>query len=328
MQQKRKFSKPKVVISRCIEHDPVRYNGDMISSPEVAAMKSVIEFIPVCPEVEIGLGIPRSSIRIVRTSEGDRLIQPTTERDLTDVMNAFSDSFFDSLSGVDGFILKNKSPTSGISNVNIYPTSGKSHPIEKGPGFFGGKVLIRYLHYPIEDEGRIRNQRIREHFLTRIFMLSDLRKAENTGTIKSLVQFHTDNKLLLTSYSQAKLKLLGQIVANPDKNNPENTFVDYRNILLQATRLPPRFTAQINVLLHAIGYLSKELNHEEKSYFLDQIEAYRRGVLPLTALRIMLQTWLITHPSEYLKNQTWFAPYPDVLGTLPPEEIERGREMY
>lgn len=328
MQKKRTFQKPTIVISRCIEHDPVRYNGDMISSPEVAAMKSYVTFIPVCPEVEIGLGIPRSSIRIVRTKAGDRLIQPTTNEDLTDQMDTFTQAFIRGLPAVDGFILKNKSPTSGISNVNIYPSVGKSAAIEKGPGFFGGRILETFPDYPIEDEGRLRNQRIREHFLTRIFMLADFREVLSAGTIAALARFHSENKLLLMAYSQSRLKELGQIIGNADRKISGAVIKEYHRALLAATRLPPRYTSHINVLLHSFGYISDNLNPDEKAFFLDRIEAYREGKLPLSAVRMILQTWLLTYTSDYLKNQTWFAPYPDGLVLLPPDELERGRDMY
>jgi len=328
MQNKRSFQRPVIVISRCIEHDPVRYNGDMISSPEVAAMKPYVSFIPVCPEVEIGLGIPRSSIRIVRTSAGDRLIQPSTGLDLTGTMDAFSRSFIEGLPPVDGFILKNKSPTSGIANVNIYPSGEKSRAIEKGPGFFGRRILEAFPDYPAEDEGRIRNLRIREHFLTRVFMLADFRQVESAGTMAALVRFHSENKLLLMAYSQAGLKTLGRIVANAQHNPPDTVIQEYRRALLKATRLPPRYTSHINVLLHSFGYISDHLSSEEKRFFLGQVEAYRLGRLPLPAVRIIIQTWLLTYPVAYLKNQTWFAPYPDGLVSLPAEELQRGREMY
>ena len=317
-----------VVISRCIEFDPVRYNGDMISSDHVAMMKPFVRFIPVCPEVEIGLGIPRSAIRIVRTGDGDRLIQPSTGDDITDPMNRFCSSFLEKLPLVDGFILKNKSPTSGISNVNIYPSAEKSAPIEKGPGFFGGMILERYPFYPVEDEGRIRNQRIRDHFLTRIFLLADFRRVKEKGTLSALSRFHGENKLLLMAYNQSGLQELGKIVANSKKEASSDCIDQYLSLLLQSTRFPVRYTSQINVLLHSIGYLSERLSSEEKAFFLSQVEGYRRGHLALSSLRIILQAWLLRDGHDALRDQTWFAPYPDDMMILAPEETERGREMY
>lgn len=141
---KRVFNTPVVLISRCIEFDAVRYNGDMISSHEVSVMKPYVSFIPVCPEVEIGLGIPRDTIRIVRKDGSDHLIQPSTSVDLTDRMNEFCSSYLRNLPTVDGFILKNRSPTSGISGVNIYSTIEKSAAIGKGAGFFGRMILDQF----------------------------------------------------------------------------------------------------------------------------------------------------------------------------------------
>jgi len=206
----RHFNTPVIVISRCIEFDAVRYNGDMISSHEIAVMKPFVRFIPVCPEVEIGLGIPRATIRIVRTHETDHLIQPSTGEDITQKMNTFCAGFLDDLPLIEGCILKNKSPTSGISGVNIYPSAEKSAPIGKDAGFFGRMVLNKYPGYPIEDEGRLRNTRIREHFLTRIFMLADLKQVSESPSIKKLSRFHTENKLMfMARVSPITLKRVG-----------------------------------------------------------------------------------------------------------------------
>ena len=131
-----------------------------------------MEFIPVCPEVEIGLGVPGHPVRIVLLNGELRLIQPKTNLDLTEKMRSFADSFLDSLEEIDGFILKRRSPTSAIKDAKIYPTTEKKvAPISKGPGFFAAAVLERFPHLAIEDEGRLRNPRIKEQFLTKLFTL-------------------------------------------------------------------------------------------------------------------------------------------------------------
>lgn len=328
MKQKRVFNKPVVVISRCIEFDAVRYSGDMIPSPEVAAMKSYISFIPVCPEVEIGLGIPRAAIRIVRTGTTDALIQPSTGEDVTEAMNAFCRGFINGLPVVDGFILKNRSPTSGISGVNIYSTTEKSAPIAKEAGFFGRMVMDTFPGYPIEDEGRIRNFRIRDHFLTRVFMLADLDQILAAPSIAALSRFHAHHKLSLMAYSQKTLKALGNLVANRERLSPPALVSQYREVLITGTKKPAPFSSHINVLLHALGYLSGDLQAEEKAFFLDMIEQYRAGTIPIIALKKILQGWIIRYQPEYLMNQTYFAPYPDALMELESSLIERGREMY
>ncbi len=132
----RHYARPRIVVSRCIEFDPCRYDGSKIPSPVVASLKDQADCIPVCPEVEIGLGIPRGTVRIVRLDGIDHLIQPATGRDFTGEMTAFAHRFLDALPPIDGFILKGGSPTSGTSGVRVYPSAEKSMAIEKTAGFF------------------------------------------------------------------------------------------------------------------------------------------------------------------------------------------------
>jgi len=135
----RPFPRPCVVVSRCIEFDPCRYDGSKNPSPAVEHLKHFVDLLPVCPEVEIGLGIPRATVRIVRLEGVTPLIQPATGRDVTDEMTSFANRFLDGLPPVDGFILKGGSPTSGTSNVKVYPSAGKSMAIERSAGFLPGK---------------------------------------------------------------------------------------------------------------------------------------------------------------------------------------------
>ncbi|RQD84862.1 MAG: DUF523 domain-containing protein, partial [Methanocalculus sp. MSAO_Arc2] len=174
----RHFPRPRVVVSRCIEFDPCRYDGSKIPSPAVDHLKAFADFIPVCPEVEIGLGIPRATVRIVRIDGVDHLIQPATGRDVTSDMTRFTQQFLDSLPVVDGFILKGGSPTSGTSNVKVYPSAEKSMAIDRSAGFFAREVLKRFPSLPIEDELRLNNARIRDHFQTGIFTLAAFREVE------------------------------------------------------------------------------------------------------------------------------------------------------
>ena len=291
-------------------------------------MKPYVSFIPVCPEVEIGLGIPRDTIRIVRRDGSDHLIQPSTGVDLTDRMNEFCSSFLQNLPPVDGFILKNRSPTSGISGVNIYSTTEKSAAIGKGAGFFGRMILDQFAGYPIEDEGRIRNNRVRDHFLTRIFMLADLDNILRNPSFKALTRFHAQNKLTLMAYSQTTLKTLGNIIANRNNLQIHELMALYRLSLIEGTKIPARYTSHINVLHHAMGYFSAVLSPDEKAFFLDSIEDYRNGNLPISGLKKMLQIWIIKYDSPNLNNQTYFAPYPDTLMEFESSLIERGRDMY
>ena len=182
----RLFPRPKIVISKCIEFDHCRYDGSLIPSDFVKALMTHVDFTPVCAEMEIGLGVPRSSIRVVSENDEIRLVQPITGLDVTEKMGSFSTLFLDSLSGIDGFILKFRSPSCGIKDIRVYSGSGKSHTISKTAGFFGGAVVKTFPCLAIEDEGRPRNFNIMEHFLTKLYALSGLRKVENEVSYGSL----------------------------------------------------------------------------------------------------------------------------------------------
>jgi uncharacterized protein YbbK (DUF523 family) len=203
------YVKPKVVVSKCIEFDYCRYNGQKVHSDIVRDLKPYVDFVAVCPEVEIGLGVPRESIRIIKQKDRFRLVQPATRKDLTKKLLDYSTSFFNGLNNVDGFILKSRSPSCGIKDVRIYPNEGKASPIAKNSGLFGQQVLNRFPQRAIEDEARLKNSRIREHFLTKLFTLARFRNMKILKSLKELVRFHSENKLLLMGYSQKQLKELG-----------------------------------------------------------------------------------------------------------------------
>lgn len=322
------FSRPRIVISRCIEFDPCRYDGSKIPSPIVKHLKFYADFIPVCPEVEIGLGIPRATLRIVRIRAVDHLIQPATGRDVTEDMKIFSARFLDSLPPVDGFILKWGSPTSGTSNIRVYPSSGKSMAIEKNAGFFAREVLKRFSYLPIEDDLRLNNPRIRDHFLTGTFTLATFREAEKTGNREDLVRFHAADKLLLMACHQRLMHKMGQIMATGATMKPEELFVHYRRMLCAALAEVPRYTKDINVLQHVLGHFSNRVTTEETEYCLRLIDRYKNGYATLAEPRNLLRSWVIRFQDTSLKDQTFFAPYPFELAEFPDDFTGRGRDVW
>ena len=162
--------RPRVVISKCIEFANCRYNGARIPSDLVLRMMPYVDFLPVCMEADMGLGVPRDPIRIVRVDGEDRLVQPATGRDVTEMAVAFTREHLSSLRDVDGFILKNRSPSCGIKDVRVYPPGeGKASITGKTAGFFARGVLATFPDLPVEDEARLLNDRIADNFLTRTF---------------------------------------------------------------------------------------------------------------------------------------------------------------
>ena len=301
------FPRPRVVVSRCITFEAVRYDGSMIPSGIVERMKPFVDFIPVCPEVGIGLPVPRDPIRIVRTGEVDRLIQPATGRDLTERMEKFAREFLDGLPPVDGFILKYRSPSSGKSGAKVYASAEKSSPVGQAPGFFGRAVLNRFGRFPIEDEGRLRNGRIRDHFLTAVFTLARFREAKEGGKVRDLVRFHTENKLLLMAASERAMRAMGNLVANREGRVPQEVFAPYEDLLLSALRRPPRYTANINILTHAEGYFKDRLTKREKEFFGAALRRYREGLSPVSEPKNLVLSWIARFGEPNLGNPRFWV---------------------
>jgi uncharacterized protein YbgA (DUF1722 family)/uncharacterized protein YbbK (DUF523 family) len=309
----REFVKPAVIVSKCIEFESCRYNGLKVSSDVVKGLMPYVEFSPICPEVEVGLGIPRDPVRLALSDGKLRLMQPASDTDVTDKMLNFVDSFLDSAGEIDGFILKSRSPSCGIKDVKVYVGTAKGMPARKGKGFFGGAVMEKWGHLAVEDEGRLTNFTIRQHFLTKLFALARFRKVKASGSMKELVRFQTENKSLLMAYNQKELRILGRIVANHEKRPADEVFKNYQQHLRSAFARAPRFTSNINVLMHAMGHFSKKLTSQERSFFLNTLEEYRDERIPLSVPLNILKSWAVRFEDNYLMNQTFVEPYPAEL---------------
>lgn len=312
-------------MSLCLEFEAVRYNAQVIPFQFIRELEPFVEYIPICPEVELGLGVPRDPIRIVDHGEGPRLIQPASGEDFTDSMHQFSQRFFDALPELDGFILKNRSPSCGIKDVKIYSRLEKSSPVGKSAGFFGGAVLERFPSLAVEDEGRLTNFRIREHFLTRLFTNARFREVKRVGSMAALVKFHTQNKHLLLAYHEEAMRRLGRIAANPDRKPVSDVLSAYEDTLAQATSKMSKLGPNINVLQHAFGYVSEQLSPGERELFLETLDRYRSRRIPLSAVTQLLRAWIVRFEVEYLANQTYFQPYPEVLVSL--SDSGKGRDV-
>ena len=181
---KRQFVKPKVVVSKCLTFAKCRYNGDVINDDFIEELKSFVDFEPVCPEVEIGLGVPRKALRLVKKDKGIKLIQPANDRDVTQEMKEFATDYLDSLAGVDGFILKNRSPSCGTRDSKVYDTNGV--PSMKDSGIFGGIVKEQYPRKAVTNEGRLKNFELREHFLTKLYTLAEFHQLKVEPSMSKL----------------------------------------------------------------------------------------------------------------------------------------------
>ena len=304
--------KPVVVVSRCLGFEGCKYNGQMDSSHLVEKLKDFVDFITVCPEVQIGLETPREAIRLVKENENTpiKLLQYKTERELSKEMIRFGEKFLSELTTVDGFILKGRSPSCGIKEVKIYKGIEKGSASVKGKGLFAEIVLEKFPGLAIEDEGRVKNYNIRQHFLTKLYIMKNFRVIKESGHIEDLMEFHSNNKLLLMSYNQKQLKILGSILGNHGELNTKNVYEEYeKNLILTLNRLP-RYTSNINVLTKSMGYFSSKLTHREKEFILETIEKYRDSKVPFSVPLYVIKSNAIRFEEKNLINQSFFEPYP------------------
>ena len=305
--------RPIVVTSACLGFDACRYNGNIISAPFVQQLVTHIEFLKVCPEVEIGLGTPRDPIRLVASNEGQRLVQPATGQDLTQKMVSFSKAYLDTLEAVDGFILKNRSPSCAVKDSKIHSGLNGADVVGKGLGLFARAALERFPHAAVEDEGRLTNARLREHFLTRLFAQARYRMLRQAPSIRGLMQFQADNKLLLMAYNRKRLREMGQAVSGYEMKNLAPMLEEYGHHLGVALERLPRYTSNIHVLLHAFGYFSDRLSSRDKAFFLNALESYREKRTSLGAVLKVMKAWIVRFGPAHLARQTYFDPYPQAL---------------
>ncbi|MCH4890433.1 DUF523 and DUF1722 domain-containing protein [Acidaminobacter sp. JC074] len=305
--------KPRILISKCLEHGHCRYDGGQIASPFIKRIKEYVDIVTVCPEVEIGLGVPREAIRVIKSDADYRLVHSLSGGDVTERMNDFSREFVQKLDDQNwhGFILKNKSPTCGIKDVKVYKSFGKSMSIdEKTSGFFSRHVSNKYVYMPIEDEGRLSNYSIRDHFLTSIFTLSRYDDVKEKETMKDLIDFHRNHKYLLMAYHQKYQKDLGKIVANQAHCPISDVIKTYEGLLKKALIHPLKRGTNINMLMHLFGYFKKELSSQEKAFFLEMLDQYKDMKVPFSVPLSLIYVWVIRFDETYLKDQVIFNPYP------------------
>lgn len=314
----RDFPKPIVVISKCLEFDACRYNGARLSDKFVQKLQPYVTFLPVCPEVEIGLGTPRPAIHLVQDGQRIALYQPSTGRDVTDDMNEFSSRWLSGVKEVDGFILKRKSPSCGVRSAKLrYGVDNPMTVTHKESGLFAAEVLKRFGGKAIEDEGRLNDIQIRHHWLTRLYALASFRELMKKPSARKLVDFHSRNKLLLMAYSQTKLREMGKLVAALKAAPIADVVARYEALLETALSRQARVKQNINVAHHAFGYFKNDLTAREKQQFLNTVESYREELVSLSTVLAVLRAWEARYEKPYLAGQTFFEPYPEALTQVP-----------
>ncbi len=322
------FPRPVVVVSACLEFEKVRYDGQVIPCPFVRELEPYVEYITVCPEVAIGLGIPRDPIRIVKRGTEKRLIQPKTNEDITATMTAFTTGFISSLPAVDGFIFKSKSPTIGLRGIKIYAGVEQAPVIERGSGFFAEQIMHAYPGYPMEEDDRLRNETIRHDFLVQLFAFSDFRRAAAEQSRAALRAYHQRNWYLFHAYSPEHLSELDQLLQPSEGVEREigSVLAAYFEVLTQLFARHPTPESRIRTVQQLAGRYAGRLGSDEQTCFAAVVEAYRRNTICFLCLLELLKSYAVRFEDADIQDQRLLAPYPhELLAVVDPK---RGRDYW
>jgi len=299
-------------ISTCLLGQNVRYDGGHKHDPYLTKTLGVyVEYVPVCPEVECGMPIPRESLRLVGDITSPRLVTTKTGRDFTEQMQTWARGRLDELERerLCGFIFKSDSPSSGMERVKVY--LGNGMPVKKGSGIFARMFMERFPLLPVEEEGRLHDPVLRENFIERIFVMQRWRElCAGAPTVGQLVSFHTDHKLLLLAHSPEHYRKMGKLVAQASQMPLQQLLDDYVVLLMNALQIKTTPRKNVNVLQHALGYFKKQLTSKEKEELLALIEQYRQGFLPLIVPITLLRHYIRKYEEPYLDRQLYFQPHP------------------
>jgi uncharacterized protein YbgA (DUF1722 family)/uncharacterized protein YbbK (DUF523 family) len=308
----------KVGVSSCLLGATVRFDADHKRSDFlVDILGSFVQFVPVCPEVEIGLGVPRETLRLVRNNNmarALRLVTNNTGRDITHKMNSYAQGRVLALGReeLSGYVLKKNSPSCGMERVRVYGASGM--PTRDGSGLFAAALMRRYPSLPVEEEERLNDPHLRENFIERVFAYRRLRSFfSSRWNLGGLVQFHMAHKLTLMAHSPKAYSELGQLVAGAKGLVRHEIAERYELAFMEALKnlaTPARHT---NVLHHILGYLRPHLDADSREELVTLIEDYRRRLVPLIVPIALVRHYVRKFAISYLEAQVYLEPHPKEL---------------
>jgi uncharacterized protein YbgA (DUF1722 family)/uncharacterized protein YbbK (DUF523 family) len=303
-------------VSTCLLGERVRYDGGhKLDRYLTGTLGQFFEWVPVCPEVEIGLPIPRESIRLEGDPEAPRLVAPKSGTDYTDRMKAWARGRLEELAAMDlcGFVAKKDSPSSGVFRVKVYNEHGMAQRV--GTGIFPRELMNRFPLLPVEEEGRLNDMPLRENFIERVFAYYRwTRMLDEEPTPGGLVKFHTVHKLTLMAHSPKHYTGMGRLVADAGKRDWDELTAEYGAQLMQGLAVMGTRGKHVNVLQHLMGYLKNDLSGEDKQELLGLIEDYRQGLVPLIVPLTLLKHHLNRNSvPDWVHQQVYLHPYPKEL---------------
>ncbi len=307
--------RPLLGVSTCLMGESVRYDGGHKLDRYLRdVLGSFVEFVPVCPEVECGMPVPRPSLRLVEIGvDGEvGLLRRNDGEDLTEMMVSWARRRLEELAALPlcGYVFKAKSPSSGLYRVRVYDTEGNVKRRDAS-GIFAGMFVRRFPLLPVEDEGRLHDAGIRDNFITRVFVMYRWRELLSEGmTIRGLIAFHTAHKYLLMAHDPEGLRTLGRMVAEGASRPEEELYSDYFARLMETLSRRATVRKNTNVLQHLMGYFKEDLTADEKQELLELIESYHGGLVPLVVPVTLLGHYVRKFRPANLLGQVYLEPHP------------------
>jgi len=310
------LEKLRVGVSACLLGQKVRFDGGHKRHDFTAdVLAPFVEFVAVCPEIEIGLGVPRPTIRLEGRARTPRLVNPASGDDLTEAMTAYARARLDELAGagLDGYILKRASPSCGMERVKLYPARG-APPNREGVGLFAAALMARFPALPVEEEGRLGDPALRENFVERLFAHRRVRRLfAGRWTVDDLVRFHTAEKLLLMAHDIARYRGLGRLVASARRVERGGLAARYVEMYMGALAVRATRRKNTNVLQHMAGYFKVSLDQDDRAELHRAIADYHRGWVPLIVPITLLRHHARRQGVAYLLGQRYLEPHPREL---------------
>ena len=304
----------RVGVSSCLLGCKVRFDGGHKKDDFlVGTFGRWVEWVPVCPEVEVGMGTPRESVRLVRDGDVIRMVAPKSGKGWTDPMGSYAKARVEELAEkhLCGYVLKKDSPSCGMERVKVY---GAGMPTKSGRGAFAEALLARFPNLPVEEEGRLCDPRLRDNFVERVFAYHRLRKFfDGRWTLGGLVAFHTAHKLQLMAHAPHTYQALGRLVAAAKGVPRDEVRSRYEDDFIQGLKAIATVRRNTNVLQHILGYFKKLLDTDARTELLALIHDYHRGLVPLIVPITLVRHYVRLHRVSYLEGQTYLEPHPKEL---------------
>jgi len=306
----------KIGISSCLLGEKVRFDGGHKHDRFISeSLGQYFSWVPICPEVESGLGTPRPTLRLERSAGEVRLIQPATKLDLTEKMNRYCQKKlkFIAAQNLCGYIVKSKSPSCGKGGIKVY-VGHAIKPDGGGVGLFAKALTEAFPSLPVEDEGRLCDPNLRENWVNRVFALHAFRSQMHPRpTLGKLVSFHSSYKFIILSHCHETYRQMGQLVANGKSTPIADLIQQYEALLMTAMKKRATPAKHVNVLLHLFGFFKTKLDAGVRAQILEIIEDYRRGIVPLIVPITLVRHYARMLNIDYLENQSYLSPHPKEL---------------